>query len=355
MKKHIITIIVIFGLLLSTVACESGNPDYQPDELTVHFLELGNKYTGDCVYINYGDIDIIIDAGSKQDSATTITSYINKYIKDNKLEFVIATHAHEDHIAGFNSNASGTVVGVLDYFEIDTIIDFPRTNSNTLVYNRYVATRDKLKANGTAHYTALQCYKNEDGAQRIYSLGGNVKLEILYNYYYDHASSNENNYSVAARIINGTQKYLFTGDLEKSGEDSLVDYYAENHGGLGHHILYKGGHHGSYTSSNEKLMAEIRPEYVCVCSCVGTTEYTDNLSTIFPSQAFIDRVAPYTDKVYLTTLVTDYTGGLYEPFNGNVVFTARGNDISIQCSHNNLKLKDTEWFKENKAMPRFWE
>ena len=38
------------------------------DGITFHFLELGNKYTGDCTFIQAGDVDILIDAGSKVSS-----------------------------------------------------------------------------------------------------------------------------------------------------------------------------------------------------------------------------------------------------------------------------------------------
>ncbi|MCL2879961.1 MAG: hypothetical protein FWF29_06940, partial [Treponema sp.] len=48
-------------------AAVSGSGD-----LSIHFLELGNKYTGDSIYINYGNIDIVIDAGSRQSSAAAI-------------------------------------------------------------------------------------------------------------------------------------------------------------------------------------------------------------------------------------------------------------------------------------------
>ena len=50
------------------------------DELSVHFVEVGNKYTGDCTYIKYGDIDILIDCGSKSNSISTVESYLRKYM-----------------------------------------------------------------------------------------------------------------------------------------------------------------------------------------------------------------------------------------------------------------------------------
>ena len=372
MKKSIFPAIVVSVFFLFAACSNSANTDpyeydddtqpvviqpvvVQAGDLSIHFLELGNKYTGDCVYINYGEVDIIIDAGSKQSSAATIKAYIDNYIQDDKLEYVIATHAHEDHISGFYSTTQ--TKGILEVYEIGTIIDFPRTNSTTATYNNYVRARENAVERGAVHYTALQCYNNEDGARRIYDLDdyGDAKLEILYNHYYDNdePSKNENNYSVCVRIIQGEHMYVFTGDLEKDGEDRLADFY-ESTGGLGHCVLYKGGHHGSNTSSNEKLMAAISPEYVCVCTCCGSSEYNASAPNVFPSQGFINRVAPYTDKVYVTTLVTDYIGNQYEPLNGNIVFLISDDHVYLNCSNNDRKLKDTEWFLNNRTLPAAW-
>jgi len=322
-------------------------------DLTIHFLELGNKYTGDCVYINYGEIDILIDAGSRTNSSATITNYINQHIQDNKIEYVIATHAHQDHIAGFYSTK--TTTGVLDSFEIGTIIEYSKTNSTTATRANYESTRNQLVNGGTECYTALQCYNNEDGAQRVYELGPGVTMEILYQKYYVDKSSSENNYSVCIMITQDGNQYLFTGDLEKEGEDALVDYYDANHGGLGHCVLYKGGHHGSSTSSNTALMDAITPEYIIICTCAGTPEYSTNASGQFPTQTFINRVAEHTDKIYVTTLMVNYSANVYEPLNGNVIFSLKDGEVVIICSADDRVLKDTEWFKNNRETPAAWK
>ena len=352
MKKYLFVIVFAATFIFSAAVHGDTNRVIQSGDLSIHFLELGNKFTGDCVYINYGEIDIIIDAGSKQSSAATIKAYIDNYIQDGKLEYVIATHAHEDHIAGFYSTR--TVTGILDAYEIGTIIDFPKTNSKTATCNRYLDTRNRAVENGAVHFTALQCFNSEGEAQRVYDLGGGVRLEILYNYYYENHARSENNYSVCVKIIQDEKQYLFTGDLEQEGEEKLVDYYEENFGGLGHCVLYKGGHHGSNTSSCEKLMAAISPEYVCVCSCAGSSEYRASPQNVFPSQGFIDRVAPYTDQVYITTLVPDYANNEFLPFNGNIIFSVSGGNISIVCSNNGIILKETEWFRSSRQMPDVW-
>jgi competence protein ComEC len=357
-KKRLFPILLIISLVCSAAVFAENDgktpfPVITSGDLTIHFLELGNKYTGDCVYINYGDTDILIDAGSRQSSAAIIKEYIDNFIADNKIEYVIATHAHQDHIAGFCS--TNTVTGILEAYEIGTIIDFPKTNNATAIYRNYKNTRDRLVENGTVHYTALQCYKNEGGAQRVFNIGEELKLEILYNFYYENQAGNENDYSVCVRIIHNEKQFIFTGDLESDGEEKLVEYYGEHYGGLGHCVLYKGGHHGSNTSSGATLMAAISPEYVCVCSCVGTSEYRASPPNVFPSQGFIDRLAPYTDKIYITTLITDYSNNIFIPFNGNIVFLVSGSTVSVICSGNDHILKDSAWFKANRQMPDEWK
>ena len=88
-----------------------------------------NIMDGDSIYIKAGDVDILIDAGSKRDSASTISSYIDDYVKDGKLEYVIATHAHEDHIAGFVGNS--TTKGIFELYSVDTIIDYALKNTTS--------------------------------------------------------------------------------------------------------------------------------------------------------------------------------------------------------------------------------
>ena len=328
---------------------------YGDKDLSFHFLELGNNYTGDSTYIKAGDVDILIDAGSRQNSAATIAAEVNKYCTDGKLEYVIATHAHQDHIAGFTNTKTND--GIFKRYECEVIIDFALTNATSATYNNYVTARDEEVALGAKHYTALDCVKETNGAKKTYELGEGMTMTILDQDFYHGKSSNENNYSVCVLFTHGDKNYLLTGDLEEEGEASLVKYNT-----LPEVELFKAGHHGSYTATTDTLLKVIKPKIVCVCCCAGAVEYTQNSANTFPPQAVIDRVAPYTVRVYVTTVGTvayNETKGKYEDtgfasMNGNITVLSRNGEVTVTCSNNDTVLKDTEWFAANRTRPSAW-
>lgn len=305
------------------------------DELSVHFLYLGNNTSGDCTLIKTGNTEILIDAGSTTGSAGTTVPYIRQYCTDGVLEYVIATHGDQDHIASFVGGS--TYTGIFDNFVCQTIIDAPKTNKTTQIYKDYVAKRDAEVAAGAKHYTALECWNNQNGAQRSYTLGEGITLNILYQKYYEVSHSVENNYSVCVLLSQDENHYLFTGDLEERGEKSLVES-----NDLPKCKLYKAGHHGSNTATTAELMAVIQPEVVVACCCCG-----DKFN--FPHQEFINNIAPYTDKLYIPLA----EGKL---LNGNIVVSSTdGKTVSVNCSNNNTLFKDTDWFKNNRVLPASWQ
>lgn len=324
----------------------SGGGDTNSADVSVHFPMLGNANTGDCTLIKTGDVEVLIDAGSKRNSAGAVVDYIKQYCKDGVLEYVIATHAHEDHIAAFVGSNSSKTDGVLENFAVGTIIDYPQKKTTSQISKDYEALRDGLvQSKGTKHYTALECYNEVGEAKRTYSLGEGIDMHILYQKYYEQPSTDENEFSVCMLLTAGQDNYLFTGDLEEKGEKSLVES-----NDLPKCKLFKAGHHGSPTSSSNELLAVIQPEIVCVCCCCGATEYTTNMNNVFPSQDFVNKVGKYTSQIYVTTLVSaDGKSGL--PMNGNIVVSSKGGVVSVNCSNNNTIFKETAWFKQYRVWP----
>lgn len=335
-------------------------------DLSIHFIAPEVKASGDSTFIKVGDTEVLIDAGPTKGNVATIKKYIDEYCTDGILEYVIVTHADEDHTSGMIGNKSGgTYNGILYTYNIGTVIMFDKSNKslttsggNASTYKQFLDAVDYAQSQGAAVYTGLQCYNNEDGAQRIYYLDEEqtVSMNILYNYYYEHDSSDENNYSVCMLLTQqfeggGENNYLFTGDLEKEGEEYLVEYNQ-----LPEVELFKAGHHGSKTSSNTILLEVIKPKHIAVCCCAGYNEYDAKEENVFPTQAFIDRAGLYTDSIYVTIMYDEESNG-FKQMNGDIVFyfgKSEGEDkgsLKLWCSNNTTKLKDTAWFAANRTWP----
>jgi len=360
-----------FSSSSSLISSNSGSNS----PITFNFIEQGDQYTGDCAYIKAGDNDILIDAGNRYNCASTLESFIDDpsrsgdYVSDGKLEYVIATHAHQDHIAGFYGVADSSAAGhngIFYHYNVGTIIDFPKTAEKSDVYTNYQTARTYAVNQGAKHFTALQCWNNGgNGASRTYQLGNNLTMQILYNYFYDHTPdeasglnssfsssgfSDENDYSVSVLFTQGNKHFLFGGDSEAYAEYSLVKYNS-----LPTIDLYKADHHGSYTASTDALLSVIQPKLVCVSACVGNSEYASDITHSFPAQEAINRIAPYTNRVYCTTLGTWGDTTAHTPMNGNIIvsYDASSNE-TLTCSNNTTKLKDSAWFKAYRITPSAW-
>ena len=140
--------LVVTAFILIVVICAGyfvynkyfKKPTLVEGQISFHFMMLGNGSSGDSIYVKAGDKDILIDAGSKANSVKAIKQYLSDKVLDNKLEYVIITHADLDHIAGFSASN-----GIFDAYECETIIDFPKTNKelvnkngNPTEYSKYI-------------------------------------------------------------------------------------------------------------------------------------------------------------------------------------------------------------------------
>ena len=332
-------------------SADTGYEAGDADPISFHFLELGNANTGDSTFIKAGDNDILIDAGSKYGSATSIKKAVYQYCTDGKLELFIATHAHMDHISGFtHSNAKASdgegTAGIFYNYKVGTIIDFARTDSTAGVVSYYNIGRDYAISQGAVHFSAKQCYEAAStgelgSANRVYNLGKNLTMEVLTTKFYSDKASTENDYSVCVLFRQGKNSFLFTGDLELDGEESLMQLNA-----LPKVELFKGGHHGSYTAALASFYDVIQPKRVAVCCCAGNTEYSVNPARSFPTQEFIDAAAPYTKDIYATTLGSFTDASYSTSLNGQINMTYDANGITLDCSNNNYVLGLSSWFNK---------
>lgn len=333
-----------------------------PDDnsISIHFLELGNRYTGDCTYIKIGkDIDILVDCGSKSTSISYVKDYLDKYVTDGILEYVFITHAHEDHYAGFATSAK--VNSIFDLFYCNNIIYSNTTQDRKASsgYKNFQRELDESKAKFDKNvdtistpnkYTSLECVSNLELKSFVVDATLNVSIDILDTKFYSSPApkTKENENSVCFMLNHNDKHFLFTGDLEKEGEESLV---ALNN--LKKVDLFKAGHHGSKTSSSLPLlnavMKEDKTTICCICCCAGSSEYTSTVANQFPTKDFINRISQYTIYVYITTMCINYKEHRFTSFNGNIaIISDASSALSVYCSNSTTLLKDSDWFKNNR-------
>ena len=143
----------------------------------------------------------------------------------------------------------------------------------------------------------------------------------------------------------GNEQYLFTGDLESSGEKYLVE-----NNDLGEVYFYKMGHHGSKTSSTRLLLNVIKPKVVVATCNAFYNQYDAKPENIFPTKAAIENLVSVgsVEHFYVPVMTSDNAQG-YVPANGNIVIKSNNNGTYVECSESNTDFFDFEIFKQYRS------
>jgi competence protein ComEC len=227
-------------------------PSFFPSSyLKVTFLDVGQgdsalieTPSGKTILIDGGDISKNFKSGEILfDTGKSIIYPALKAKGINKLDIVITTHFHKDHIGG--------VPYLLENIPYGIVMDNGRKNHNYFDYKKQIAKNENLNKTAVSSLNIPL----EEG----------ITLNILYPHYSVEdmpKGANPNNNSIVCRLSFGEIDFLFMGDLEKEKELELVSMYGKQ---LESEVL-KVGHHGSKTSSSEIFLDSVRPTYA-VISC----------------------------------------------------------------------------------------
>lgn len=343
---------------LPTPSSSDGGGECAP--IRFYFVTLSKN--GDATYIKAGDNDILIDAGSTYADFSRIQAVIDAHCTDGELEYVIASHAHLDHISAFTNNAvseakpTGNGNGILFQYQVGTLIDYGTSKvTSQLAASYYPLALQYAVSQGAVHYSDEQCVSEIDGAKRSYALGAGLTMEILPTKYTSAPppSSDENDNSVCVLFRQGENSMLFTGDLEQDGIDSLL---SEND--LPSKVsLCKAGHHGSSNACSKALLSQINPDNIVISSTAGYPEYTNDPDNVFPYSDTITTYADYTKNVYVAQSAEDVNGEkTFADLNGDISFSYdEKGALTKSFSHNDLPLAEQEWFsKTNDLYQATW-
>lgn len=295
-------------------------------ELKVTFLDLygnsNNQQIGDSIFIEYGDIDILIDAGEKASGSCTVVPFLLEHVEDKKLEMIITTHADSDHLGGMVGFSGKDMYGALEApgIEYQYIVDFGY-EADSKVYKDYVELRNARVQEGATYLSIKEIFNEEnlEAAAHFY-LGEDMFLDFLdYKTYGIADIDDDNDRSVSCLLTHDEKKILLCGDSEKKEESYLTKL------NIGKVDVFKANHHGSPTSNTKNLLDQIRPEYVVICS---SEENKYNL----PKKTIISRLIEYTQNVYATFI------------SGNIEVISKNNNITITSVKALIPVQNSTWY-----------
>jgi competence protein ComEC len=195
-------------------------------QLEVHFIDVGQ---GDAILIMTPDgSTALIDGGLSNGQAM---DYLQSLGLD-RIDVIIATHPHQDHIAG--------LVDIMQTFDVGGVWQ-PGSTNTTLAFERFLTT---IVHEGIPFHDA--------GTGDVIPLGA-LSLDVLYGV---PQAANLNNTSLVLRLTYGDISFLFTGDAERAVEQFLV---SANPDRLRSTVL-KMGHHGSSTSATPAFVDAVHPQ-----------------------------------------------------------------------------------------------
>ena len=247
------------------------------NQVIAHYIDVGQ---GDASFIELTNGEVmLIDAGIAS-SSEKIIDYI-KNLGYNRIDYVVATHPHADHIGG--------MAEVIEAFDVGAIY-MPKAVSTSKTYENLLETIKNKGLSVKTGKVGVSVLQEED-----------LTIEMLAPNQDKYSSLN--NYSIVLKITYGNTSFLYTGDAEELSEKEIM-------GNVEADVL-KVGHHGSDTSSSEEFLKRVNPKYAVIS--VGEDNSYDH-----PASSTIKKLEKYTDHIYRTDL------------NGTVVVTSDGVNIAVK-------------------------
>jgi len=202
--------------------------------LQVTFVDVGQ---GDAALVQSGGASLLIDGGPSGAGPRVLDALKQAGVR--KLDWVLGSHPHEDHIGGL----------------IDVLRGMPAARALDPGYNHGTATQKTylglLKSGGVKTTRARAGQTYDIGSARLEILAPEEPLLA-------GTDSDPNNNSIVCRLVFGQTRFLFTGDMEEDGRARLLR--AASPAALQADVL-KVAHHGSHNGTDAEFLRAVRPRY----------------------------------------------------------------------------------------------
>ncbi len=239
-NKKLNYIIILIALVLAAFISQK-EPAPMPDSLRLTFVDVGQ---GDSAFICTPEGETwLIDGGEDGQYQSGLLPYLEARGVE-QLDYVVATHYHNDHIGG--------IFQLLKSGKIKTLI-LPDYTPDSKAKNGL------LKAAENAHTLVLDVSEGDI----LPSGNKDLKISVLHPEDGGFSPDNENSNSLVLKLEYFGTTALLTGDIEEDAEPLLTEKYD-----LEADIL-KLGHHGSATSTSDEFFKEVDPVYGIISAGQG--------------------------------------------------------------------------------------
>jgi len=266
-------------------------PTFIPKPFTIYFLDVGQ---GDSTFIRTDKgKNILIDGGGytsmKNRDKTMGETVILPFLMDmgvTKLDMVVLTHGHDDHMAGLTD--------VLDTIKVKNLLVPKIFNEGDELDNIIELARKKK----TAIY--------EVKAGGLITMDKNTSFKAVFpDNKFNEIKPTLNNTSLVLQLIHKDCTVLFCGDMEASAEEFLL----KDRVSLKSDVI-KIGHHGSSTSTSRDFINAVSPSIAIIS--VGKNNFGH------PSPSVLGRINNLGSKIYRT----DESGA--------IILTPRPDNVKIK-------------------------
>ncbi|OYZ12555.1 MAG: hypothetical protein B7Y36_03385 [Novosphingobium sp. 28-62-57] len=245
--------------------------------MAVHYI---NVDQGAAALVEFPCAAILIDAGGRGAAAGDhLLNYLDKFFArrpdlQKRLEAVFVTHTHVDHNSNLRRIAERFSIG--GYIHNGILTGSGRVAAKWMDARVHQIPPIRTLAVTDAMVDASTRGLSNEVIDPVSCPDVDPSIRVLSASYAqnpgwpDGEFENGNNQSLVIRIDYGQASFLFTGDMEETALETLVEKYA------GTHALdvdfYEVGHHGSHNGTTAELVNEMTPKAAVISMGPATTE-----------------------------------------------------------------------------------